>query len=94
MPQTVDDYIHRIGRTARGEATGKAYTFVTLGDEAMASRIESALNKKLPRERAVGFNYDVPTPSWAKPSPDQIIESLHKIEGLAERFNRMMRQRR
>lgn len=27
-PQTYDDYVHRIGRTGRGEATGKAYTFV------------------------------------------------------------------
>ncbi len=27
-PQTYDDYVHRIGRTGRGDATGKAYTFV------------------------------------------------------------------
>lgn len=27
-PQTYDDYVHRIGRTGRGEATGKAFTFV------------------------------------------------------------------
>ncbi len=28
MPQTMDSYIHRIGRTGRAEATGVAYTFV------------------------------------------------------------------
>lgn len=28
VPQTYDDYIHRIGRTGRGDATGKALTFV------------------------------------------------------------------
>ncbi len=27
-PQTYDDYVHRIGRTGRGDATGKALTFV------------------------------------------------------------------
>ena len=27
-PQTYDDYVHRIGRTGRGDAVGKAYTFV------------------------------------------------------------------
>ncbi|MFA7193437.1 MAG: DEAD/DEAH box helicase [Candidatus Paceibacterota bacterium] len=27
-PQTYDDYVHRIGRTGRGDATGKAFTFV------------------------------------------------------------------
>jgi len=93
MPQSVDDYIHRIGRTARGDATGQAYTFVTIADEGMASRIESTLKQELPREWAEEFNYDVPTPSWAKPSVDQILESLHKREGLAERFNRMIRRR-
>lgn len=28
MPQSMDSYIHRIGRTGRAEATGVAYTFV------------------------------------------------------------------
>ena len=28
LPQTMDSYIHRIGRTGRAEATGMAYTFV------------------------------------------------------------------
>jgi ATP-dependent RNA helicase RhlE len=93
MPQTVDEYVHRIGRTARGNAMGKAYTFVTFGDEPMAERIEAALEKELPREKAENFNYDVPVPSWAKPSAEQILETLHKPQGLAQRFERMMRRR-
>jgi superfamily II DNA/RNA helicase len=28
VPQTYDDYVHRIGRTGRGNALGKALTFV------------------------------------------------------------------
>ena len=28
MPETYDDYIHRIGRTGRGTSRGKALTFV------------------------------------------------------------------
>lgn len=28
MPATNDDYIHRIGRTGRGEKNGKAITFI------------------------------------------------------------------
>ncbi len=28
LPQTYDDYVHRIGRTGRGNSTGKAFTFV------------------------------------------------------------------
>ncbi len=29
IPETYDDYVHRIGRTGRGDKSGKAYTFVT-----------------------------------------------------------------
>ena len=32
LPQTPDDYVHRIGRTARAGATGDAITFVTPHD--------------------------------------------------------------
>jgi ATP-dependent RNA helicase RhlE len=28
LPQTMDSYIHRIGRTGRADAVGTAYTFV------------------------------------------------------------------
>lgn len=77
MPQSVDEYIHRIGRTARGAAAeGTAYTFVTLADEGMVLRIESALERKLPRVQAPGLDYDVPTPSWAQPSAQDISRAL------------------
>jgi ATP-dependent RNA helicase RhlE len=94
VPQTVDDYVHRIGRTARGEGSeGTAMTFTSSGDDGMIKRIESALERTLPRVYAEGFNYDVPTPSWAKPSADDITESLTKPKNLAERFKHMMRRR-
>jgi ATP-dependent RNA helicase RhlE len=94
MPQSVDEYVHRIGRTARGDAGGHAYTFVSAGDEGMVSRIQSALDRELPRVQAEDFNYDVPTPSWAKPSAEELAESLHKPENLADRFRKMMDRRR
>ena len=50
IPNTSDDYIHRIGRTARANASGDAITFVC-PDEFMAlNEIETALGKNLPRE--------------------------------------------
>ena len=50
IPNTSDDYIHRIGRTARANASGDAITFVC-PDEFMAlNEIETALGKNLRRE--------------------------------------------
>jgi len=49
IPKTSEEYIHRIGRTARANADGDAITFVS-PDESVALRaIESALGKNLPR---------------------------------------------
>jgi ATP-dependent RNA helicase RhlE len=92
MPQTVDDYIHRVGRTARGQAEGTAYTFMAPGDEAMVVRIEAVLGAKLARYSVEGFDYDVPTPSWARASAADMARSLHK-PGKA-RFSRSLDFRR
>lgn len=84
VPRTVDEYVHRIGRTARADARGSAFTLVGPGDEAMVMRIESALETTLPRRFADGFDYDVPTPSWAKPSARDVSASLTKARNAAD----------
>ena len=40
VPQRVDDYIHRVGRTARAGRSGRSLTFVTQHDVLMVQRIE------------------------------------------------------
>jgi len=97
MPQTVDDYIHRIGRTGRGDtAEGIAYTFVTLGDEGMVRRIESVLERELPRRQAEGLDYDVPTPSWAQPSADDLSRAMSppSLSNLSRSIHRPLGRRR
>ncbi|MBI1291967.1 DEAD/DEAH box helicase [bacterium] len=54
MPSTTDDYIHRIGRTARAEATGDAITFVTGEDHGALRDIEKHIGRKLDRTRWEG----------------------------------------
>jgi ATP-dependent RNA helicase RhlE len=56
IPPTADDYIHRIGRTARAEAEGDAITFVSPNEHLPLETIERALARRLPRaewEKAV-----------------------------------------
>jgi ATP-dependent RNA helicase RhlE len=93
VPQTVDEYVHRIGRTARADGEGAAFTFIAPGDEWMVARLESALERELPRTEAEGFDYDVPTPSWARPSPDDVARSLEKPKSAAA-VSRRLRFRR
>ena len=49
IPENVDDYIHRAGRTARGKALGIVSTIATWEDLAMVRKIEEALGEKVPR---------------------------------------------
>ena len=41
MPDTVDAYTHRIGRTGRAHNTGQALTFVSDTDEPMVREIKN-----------------------------------------------------
>ena len=57
VPNLPEDYIHRVGRTARADATGDAYTLVSPQEEAEFREIERHLGKKLPRQTVEGFDY-------------------------------------
>lgn len=57
MPDTVDAYTHRIGRTGRVDQTGDAFTFVEPEDEEMVRAIEKVLDTRIPRRRLPDFDY-------------------------------------
>ncbi len=49
VPQDPEDYIHRIGRTARAERTGMAITFINEEKQHRILRIEQLMERELPR---------------------------------------------
>ena len=51
VPNQAEDYIHRVGRTARAAATGDAVTFVSPAEEGGMRAIERALGRRLERRR-------------------------------------------
>ena len=57
VPNLSDDYIHRVGRTARAEATGDAITLVSPDEEHDLRAIERAIGQRLGRTKLVGFDY-------------------------------------
>ena len=75
MPNTVDAYINRIGRTGRAEQSGEAFTFTLPDDEAMVRNIEAVLGARIERRRLPGFDYGSITPgiqaSGSRPSPQR-----------------------
>ena len=57
VPHVPEDYIHRVGRTARADATGVAITLVSPDEEGDLRAIERHLKTRLPRETLAGFDY-------------------------------------
>jgi len=57
VPQHPEDYVHRIGRTGRMEATGDAYTLMVAEDVRHVNAIEHFIGQKIPRVKLENFNY-------------------------------------
>ena len=89
VPEHAEDYVHRIGRTARADADGDAITLVTPEDEALIHRIEYLLDRKIERKTLPELDYDVPAPSWAKPSTEVLLRQVQKTQSLADRWRSM-----
>jgi ATP-dependent RNA helicase RhlE len=56
VPASADDYIHRVGRTARAGRDGSALTLVSPEEESMLASIERATGVKLERSKLNGFS--------------------------------------
>ncbi len=72
VPHDVEDYVHRIGRTARAERDGIAITFVSEDDIYYFKQIETFLEKEIeknamPEGMIAGPDYNVPTTKKGKP---------------------------
>ena len=61
VPAAPDDYIHRVGRTARAEAIGDAYTLVSPEEEGDVRAIERAIGRRIERRTVSGFDYHART---------------------------------
>jgi ATP-dependent RNA helicase RhlE len=57
VPKSPEDYVHRVGRTARAAATGDAFLFFSPEEETDVRGIERAIGKRLPRLTLSDFDY-------------------------------------
>jgi len=62
VPAQPEDYIHRVGRTARAEMTGSAFTLVSSEEEGDLRGIERAIGRRLPRVTVPDFDYEARAP--------------------------------
>jgi len=92
LPQDPEDYVHRIGRTARAGASGKA---ISLADEACVlalPAIEELIGHKIPVEWAGDDLFLTPAPRSAEPSSS--VQHRRPARGRAARPTRPNRPAR
>ncbi|HEX7407004.1 MAG TPA: DEAD/DEAH box helicase, partial [Candidatus Binatia bacterium] len=86
VPPVPDDYIHRVGRTARAEATGDAFTFVSPQEQGDLDQIERAIGKRLPRVTVPDFDYNArPAARLEVPLTERIAAIRSRKAGERER---------
>lgn len=92
MPNTVDAYTHRIGRTGRACQTGEAFTFAAQADEMMVREIEHVLGARIERRRLPDFDYGSMAPEGPlsqgrpnAPGRPQMHRERNQVRGQAVR---------
>jgi ATP-dependent RNA helicase RhlE len=81
VPSTVEDYIHRVGRTARAGRNGSALTLVSPEEEFMLAAIERTAGVKLERSKVIGFS-DGRTEEQMK-----LASEIARLRGSSSRFS-------
>ncbi len=80
MPDTVEAYVHRIGRTGRAAKTGDAFTLVAGQDEPMIRRIERSMGRLIERRTVEGFDYGAPIAQGHSrvpaPAPSPLVRAV------------------
>ena len=66
IPNHAEDYVHRVGRTARMGKEGAAVTFVTVDDGPYLTEVEKLINKEIRQETYPGFEVKKPEKPEAK----------------------------
>ena len=86
IPEDPEIYVHRVGRTARMGAAGKAFTFVSRDQGDELTKVESLINMVIPLATLEGFAPS-PTPAdWTENRPGEV--ALEPAKPIVNRFER------
>jgi ATP-dependent RNA helicase DeaD len=86
IPEDPEVYVHRVGRTARMGAAGKAYTFVARDQGDELTKVEALINMVIPLATLEGWEPTPPPSDWTDAKPGAM--QLEPAKGVVNRFER------
>jgi ATP-dependent RNA helicase RhlE len=78
IPEKVETYTHRIGRTGRAAQTGEAFTLITSEDTSQVRSIEKVLGYKIEQRRFDDFDYNAPAPQKTQNLREHMTRAISK----------------
>lgn len=73
VPLHAEDYVHRIGRTGRAQATGDAFTIMVAEERTQVRDIEKFIGQSITRERLENFPYN-DSPAFQELRPGETVK--------------------
>ncbi|GAA4852196.1 DEAD/DEAH box helicase [Algivirga pacifica] len=80
MPEVPENYVHRVGRTGRGEAKGVAISFCDKGELPLLQEVEELLDKKIARMEKDEIHLDNLRPKEEKGDWKAVMEEIQDLE--------------
>jgi ATP-dependent RNA helicase RhlE len=84
-PRFAEDYVHRIGRTGRAEASGIALTFVAQDELIFMKKIETLIGRRFSLSAYPGFLHSAP--AKVSPVPEKRFFPNRRKKFIHHRFN-------
>ena len=89
LPHVPEDYVHRIGRTARAGATGEAISLVSPDDRPLLAAIEKLIGQRIEQSAVAGFEMDAipsrPAERPVRPRRDQERRAANDRRGQSDK---------
>jgi superfamily II DNA/RNA helicase len=86
VPNHPEDYVHRIGRTGRAGATGRAFTFALPNDNKVVSIIQKLIGKDIPL-LDLGLGHAPPPPPENATRPEPALRQRERRHNRAQKQN-------
>ena len=81
VPQDAEDYVHRIGRTARASASGVAFTFINEKEQKRFDRIEQLIEMEIRKPKVPAYLGEAPTYAPNARKGGRSTKRTHKKKG-------------
>jgi ATP-dependent RNA helicase DeaD len=88
LPDDPEVYVHRVGRTARMGAKGKAYSFVANDQGDLLTKVETLINMVIPHATLEGFTPTPPPADWTTGKPSDLPFTPGAGKPLVNRLDR------